>query len=40
MKEFRSYLWLAGNEGLQKGMEATIVGYIGATVRIHSFTPI
>ena len=30
-------LWLAGNEGLEKNMEITIVGYIWTTIRIHSF---
>ena len=32
-------LWLAGNEGREKKMETTIMGYIEATVRIHSHTP-
>ena len=34
-----SRLWLAGNEVMEKDMETTIVGYIGATIRIHSFIP-
>ena len=33
-----TYPCLAGNEGTEK-MEATIIGYIGSTRRIHSFTP-
>ena len=32
-------LWLAGNGGMETKMEATIIGYIGTTVRIHSFIP-
>ena len=31
-----SYLWLAGNEGMEK-IEIIILGYIGTTIRIHSF---
>ena len=34
-----TYLWLAGNEGVEKTFEATIIGYIGTTTRIHSFSP-
>ena len=34
-----TYLWLAGNEGREKKMETTIMGYIGTTVRIHFFIP-
>ena len=30
-------LWLAGNEGMDKNMETAMTGYIGATIRIHSF---
>ena len=32
-------LWVAGNEGMDKKMETTIMGYryIGTTTRIHSF---
>ena len=26
-----AYLWLAGNEGLDKNMEATIMGFLGTT---------
>ena len=32
-------LWFAGNEGLEKHMETTTMGYIGDTTRIHSFIP-
>ena len=32
-----SYLWLAGNEGMDKTMETTIKDYIGTTIRIHPF---
>ena len=28
-----------GNEGMEKNMETTIMGYIGTTVRIHSLVP-
>ena len=34
-----SYIWLAGNEGLEPKVETVIVGYIGTTIRIHSFIP-
>ena len=34
-----THLWLAGNEGMETNMETTIMGYIGNTIRIHSFTP-
>ena len=34
-----TYLWLAGNEGMEKKLVTTIVGYIGTTRRIHSFIP-
>ena len=27
-----AYLWLAGNEGMEKKMETTIMGYIGTTI--------
>ena len=30
-------LWFAGNEGMEKKMEATIIGYVGTTIRIHFF---
>ena len=29
-----SYPWLAGNEGVEKQMETTIMGYIGTTRRV------
>ena len=32
-------LWLTGNEGMEKNMETAIMGYIGTTIRIHSFIP-
>ena len=32
-----SYLWLAGDEDMEKYMETTIMGYIGTTIRTHSF---
>ena len=31
-----TYLWLAGNEGLENGMGKTIRGYTRITIRIHS----
>ena len=34
-----SHLELAGNEGMEKRMQTTIVGHIGTTIRIHSFIP-
>ena len=34
-----SGLWLAGNEGMEKNMEIAVMGYIGTTIRIHSFIP-
>ena len=34
-----SYLGLAGNERMEKTMETTTMGYIGTTLRIHSFIP-
>ena len=34
-----SYLWVAGNEGMDKTMETTMMGYIKTTIRIHSFIP-
>ena len=36
---YRGCLWLAGNEGMQKILETTIMGYMGTTIRIHSFIP-
>ena len=32
-------LWLPGNEGMEKKMEITIMGYMGTTIRIHYFIP-
>ena len=34
-----SYLWLAGNGGMEKNIETIAMGYRGTTTRIHSFTP-
>ena len=34
-----TYLWFAGNEGMETKMATTMVGYIGTTSRIHSFIP-
>ena len=34
-----SYLGLAGCERMEKTMETTTMGYIGTTLRIHSFIP-
>ena len=31
-----TYIWLAGNGGMEKNMKTTIVGYIGTAIRIHS----
>ena len=31
--------WLAGSEGIEKKMDSPIMGYIGATIRIHPFIP-
>ena len=36
---YSGYLRLAGNEGMEKKMETTILGYIGTTLRMHSFIP-
>ena len=30
-----TYLWLAGNEGMENIMETTVMGYIGTTI-LHS----
>ena len=30
---------LAGNEGMEKKIETTIMGYLGITTKIHSFIP-
>ena len=36
----KSGLWLAGNEGMEKNMETTIMGAIRNTIiRIHAFFP-
>ena len=35
--EAKTGLWLAGNEGMEKTMETTIMGYIGTSIRIPSF---
>ena len=32
-------LWLAGNEGMEKKMETTIMRCLVTTIRIHSFIP-
>ena len=32
-------LGLAGNEGMEEKMGNTMVGYMGITIRIHSFIP-
>ena len=32
-------LWLAGNEGMEKTMAPTIMGYMRTTIRIHSSIP-
>ena len=34
-----SGLWSAGNDGMEKEMETTFLGYTGTTIRIHSFIP-
>ena len=34
-----TYLWSAGNEGIQKKMRSAIAGSIGSTIRNHSFVP-
>ena len=34
-----TFFQLAGNQGMEKKMETAIMGYIGTTVRIHSFIP-
>ena len=30
-------LWLAGNEGMEKKVDSSIIGYIENSLRIHSF---
>ena len=32
-------LWLAGNEGTAKKRERINMGFIGTTIKIHSFIP-
>ena len=32
-------LWLVWNEGMENRMETIIMGYIGITIRVHSFIP-
>ena len=32
----RKLLYGLGNEGMEKNMETTIMGYVGTTIRIHS----
>ena len=34
-----TYPWLAKNEGMEKKMETTIMGFIGTTIRIYSLNP-
>ena len=34
-----AYLWLAGNEGMEKKMGTTVMGKIGVTINSHSFIP-
>ena len=34
-----TYLWLAWHEGMERTMGTTTMGYIGNTMRIHSFIP-
>ena len=36
---FRAYLWLAGNEGMEKKMETTKMGHLGTTISIYSSIP-
>ena len=31
--------WLAGTEGMDKKIKATVIGHIRITVRIHCFIP-
>ena len=38
LKSKASYFRLAGNEGM-KNMETSLMGYVGTTMRIHSFIP-
>ena len=30
------YLWLAGSEGMEKNVEAIVMGFIGTTIRIQA----
>ena len=34
-----AYVWLAGNDGMEKKMETSIMDYLGITMRIHSIIP-
>ena len=34
-----AYRWLAGDEGMEKKREITIVGYVATPIGIHSFIP-
>ena len=40
-ESFRDYsgLWSAGNDGMGKEMETTLLGYTGTAIRILSFIP-
>ena len=31
--------WLAGKEGMEENMEASIMAYMGTTITVHSFIP-
>ena len=33
------FLWLAGNDGMEKKVRTTIMCYIGTNLRIHSSSP-
>ena len=35
--ERRADLWLAGNAGIEKKIDTATMGYIGITLRVHSF---
>ena len=32
----KTYLWVAGNEGMEKKRGNTVLGYVGTAMRIHS----
>ena len=32
-------IWSAGNDGMEKKIETTTMGYIGNAIRIHFFIP-